>query len=149
MPWTGDLGHVYIKKVDDSTEDGVLSDEDEIEPGIFDWQVIIGFMTKTMLIPPMKWNLTPQQVRKEEGTYKYVLLEDGTWRFCRVVVAMPRKHSEMVQPGEKPVAAGLIAVFEEYVKMYDSYSSTLRMGTSKEHWNALENQEQLRLNHPL
>lgn len=47
------------------------------------------------------------------------------------------KHSELVKEDEKAVAAGLVEVLPDRVRMLDSYSSSLMVGTDQQHWDAL------------
>lgn len=61
------------------------------------------------------------------GTWKYVVVNDK-YRFVSGVSGY--SHADMIEKDEKATSAGLIAIFDFGWRMYDTYSSTLKIGAS-------------------
>jgi hypothetical protein len=74
-----------------------------------------------------------------EDIYKFLRMESGEWRFW---LANSYESHKGVANGEPVLAAGMILI-EHYngklsAKMLDPYSSTLRIGSRAEDYEALE-----------
>lgn len=71
--------------------------------------------------------LTPDEMKTDEGgcIYKFVKLSTGEWRFWRGGTSSCASHSNMVNEGEKAVAAGAVGYGYTCFRLVQSYSSTL------------------------
>jgi len=63
------------------------------------------------------------------GLYKFVEIDGKEIRFVESYLYGPT-HKDLVKEGEKATAAGLVSVFDNYWKLYDSYSMSLKIGCS-------------------
>ena len=61
------------------------------------------------------------------GLYKFVEIDGKEIRFVESYLYGPA-HKDLVKEGEKATSAGLVSVFDNYWKLYDSYSMSLKLG---------------------
>jgi len=76
-----------------------------------------------------------------EGTWKFVKV-NGEYRWIEVDMWGGGQHKEAVNDGETAEAAGTINIFDNYWRMVDSYSMTLKIGitmTTKDEITSLLN----------
>ena len=65
----------------------------------------------------------------KEGTWKFVKVS-GEYRWIKMPMWGGHSHKDAVNEGEIAEAAGLIGVFEDYWRMMETYSMTLKIGTT-------------------
>jgi len=65
----------------------------------------------------------------KEGTWKFVKV-NGEYRWIEVGMWNAGQHKDAVKEEERPEAAGTINIFNDYWRMIETYSMTLKIGTT-------------------
>lgn len=71
---------------------------------------------------------------KDHGTYKYIRMEDDSFRF----IGIYQNHSDTVAEGEKAKSAGMIGIIDDRFMLVSPDSMTLKVRTEPDDMKLLE-----------